>query len=70
MQLGVVVTSVEIEWYGGRSTARCFTLKFLEAYVVHVNLRPGGAIRGKWRTIGWEGMCCLRTEGLVPTSKY
>jgi hypothetical protein len=35
--------------------ARCFTLKLLEAYVVHVNLRPGGAIRGKRRTVSWKG---------------
>jgi hypothetical protein len=55
MLLGVVVSSVEIEWHGGHSVVRCFTLKLLEAYVVHVNLRLGGAIRGKWRTVGWEG---------------
>jgi hypothetical protein len=44
MLLGVVVCSVEIEWHGGHSAARCFTPKLLEAYVVHVNLRPGGAL--------------------------
>jgi hypothetical protein len=33
----------------------CYSLKLLEAYVEIVNLRPGGALRGKWRTVGWEG---------------
>jgi hypothetical protein len=56
MLLGVVFSSVEIKWHGGHSAARCLTLKLLETYVVHVNLRLGEAIRGKWRTIGWEGL--------------
>jgi hypothetical protein len=55
MLLGVVVSLVEIEWHRGYSAAKCFTLKLLEAYVVHVNLRPRGVIRGKQRTVGWEG---------------
>jgi hypothetical protein len=53
--LGVMVSLVEIGWHGGHSTARCFTLNLLEAFVVHVNVRPGGALRGKRRTINWEG---------------
>jgi hypothetical protein len=51
-----------------------------------MNLRPGGALRGKRRTVGWKGhreccrksapprlyphLCRLRTDGLVPVSKY
>jgi hypothetical protein len=51
-----------------------------------VNRRPGGAIREKRRTVGWEGrecdvksrhlqdcshrLCWLRTDGLAPASKY
>jgi hypothetical protein len=54
MLLGVVVSLVQIEWHGGHSVSRCFTLKLLEAYVVYVNLRLGGAFRGKWMIVGWE----------------
>jgi hypothetical protein len=54
MLIGVVVSSVEIGWHGDHSVARCFTLKMIEAYVEIINLRPGGAIRGKWRAIDRE----------------
>jgi hypothetical protein len=53
--LGVVVSSVEIGWNGGHSAARCFILKMLEVCVEIDILRPGGAIRGKRRTVGWNG---------------
>jgi hypothetical protein len=52
---GVVVSSVEIGWNGGHSAARCFILKMLEVCVEIDILRPGGAIRGKRRTVGWKG---------------
>jgi hypothetical protein len=32
-----------------------YSLKLLEAYVEIVNLRPGGTLRGKRKTIDWEG---------------
>jgi hypothetical protein len=34
---------------------RCYTSSLLEVYVEDVNLRPDIAIRGKQRTVGWEG---------------
>jgi hypothetical protein len=59
-----------------------YTLILLEVYVGMVNLRLGGARRGKRRTIGWEGgesemesrhlqgyslcLCRLRTDELAP----
>jgi hypothetical protein len=60
MLLGIVVRFVEIEWHGGHSAARCFTLKLLETYVVLINLRPGGPLGEKWRIIGWveRGVRC------------
>jgi hypothetical protein len=33
----------------------CHTLKLLEANIEIVNLRPDEAIRGKRRTVYWEG---------------
>jgi hypothetical protein len=27
----------------------------VEVYVEDVNLRPDGALREKWRIVGWEG---------------
>jgi hypothetical protein len=53
--LGAVISLIEIVWHGGHSAAMCSTLKLLEVYVEIVNLRLGGAIRGKQRTVGWEG---------------
>jgi hypothetical protein len=85
MLLGVVVTSVEIGWHGGHSVARCFTLKLLEVCVEIDNLRPGGARESGGPSVGKGGecdverwhlqgcslrLCRLRTEGLVPVSKY
>jgi hypothetical protein len=32
-----------------------FLYIWLEAYVVDVNWRPDGALRGKWRIIDWKG---------------
>jgi hypothetical protein len=32
----------------------CYTLNFLKAYVENVNLRSGGATRGKRRIVGWK----------------
>jgi hypothetical protein len=56
MLLGIVASSVEIEWHGGHSTARCFTLNFFaKVYIEIDNLRSGEAIRGKRRNVGWEG---------------
>jgi hypothetical protein len=48
--------SVDAEWLKDHVSAiGPYTLILLEAYVDLVNLRPGGAIRGKQRTVGWEG---------------
>jgi hypothetical protein len=48
--------SVEAEWSKDHVSAiGSYTLILLEAYVGMVTLRPGGARRGKRRTISWEG---------------
>jgi hypothetical protein len=48
--------SVDAEWSKDNVLAiGPYTLIMLEAYIGIVNLRPGGACRGKRSTIGWEG---------------
>jgi hypothetical protein len=48
--------SVDAEWLKDHvSVIGPYMLILLEAYVGMVDLRPGGAHRGKRRTIGWVG---------------
>jgi hypothetical protein len=48
--------SVDAEWSKGHMSAiGPYTVILLEVYVRIVNWRPGGALRWKVETVGWEG---------------
>jgi hypothetical protein len=49
MLLHIVVTSVEIEWHGDHSAARCFTLKIARGlYWYWISWDRAGPLGGKW----------------------
>jgi hypothetical protein len=53
--LRVVVRIGRAQWHGGHSATRMLYSSLLEVYVENINLRLGGVIRTKRRTVGWEG---------------
>jgi hypothetical protein len=66
MLLGVVVSSVEIEWHGGHSAARCFTFKIArDLYWYLITWDRAWPLGWKWRpSVGKVGEWFVKSQHL------